>query len=191
MTERWLFKSAGRTASHCLIGLCESAGYTIGWTETHRTDTDRAPVLSESVPQVWYDHQLGWPNPEQPWRTVLIRSRDLHQQVMSKILSQHTQEFTFFTDRAVEPIRVDLDTFRWTADFVCRCEAEWLSTAPSPPQQIFREDILADARAVLHSIGITVPHTAQSRFPINPRPLHTLCTNWTETQSWPLPGRNI
>jgi hypothetical protein len=191
MTERWLFKSAGRTASHCLIGLCESAGYTACWTETHRTDQDRAPVLSEPGPQVWYDHQRGWPNPEQSWHTVLIRSRDLHHQVMSKILSQHTQEFTFFTDRDIEPIPVTLDTFRWTADFVWSCESEWLNTAPGPLQQVFREDILADARAVLHSIGITVPSTARSRFQINPRPLHTLCTNWAETQSWPLPTRDI
>ena len=190
-SQPWLFKSAGRTASHQLIGLCESAGYLPCWTELHRTDADRRPILNQSGPQVWYDHQRGWPNPEQLWNIVLIRSRDLHHQAMSKILSQYTQEFTFFSDRVIEPITVEPKAFRWTVQFVMDCESDWIRTAPSPMQQIFREDILQDPRAVLNSIGIDIPNSAQSRFPINPRSLQSLCANWEETLQWPLPLRKF
>ena len=110
---------------------------------------------------------------------------------MSKILSQYTQEFTFFSDRVIEPITVEPKAFRWTVQFVMDCESDWIRTAPSPMQQIFREDILQDPRAVLNSIGIDIPNSAQSRFPINPRSLQSLCTNWEETLQWPLPLRKF
>jgi hypothetical protein len=187
MHPRILIKSAGRTASHLLLGTLESMGYRLCWTEQHSTDSERAPLLAESGPQAWYDHQLGWPNPGVAWHCVLIRCRDRRAQILSKILSQHTQEFVFFSDRVYEPYPVTRAEWDWTARFVRDCEAGWLSTAPSPVTQLYREDIIQDPQNAVSQLGIAVVGNPQSRFPINPRSLESLCANWAETQNWPLP----
>jgi hypothetical protein len=187
MHPRILIKSAGRTASHLLLGTLESVGYRLCWTEQYRTDSAREPILAEPGPQVWYDHQPGWPNPAVDWHCVLIRRRDRRAQILSKILSQYTQEFVFFTDRAYEPYRVTRAEWDWTARFVRDCESTWLSTAPSPVTRLYREDIVQDPVGTARSLGVPVPDSARSRFPINPRTLESLCANFAETETWPLP----
>lgn len=167
----------------------ESAGYQLCWTEQYATDHARRPILSQPSDQVWYDHQPGWPNAEVDWQIVLIRRRDFRSQVLSKILSQYTQEFVVFTNRTIAPKTVSKNEFDWTARFVIDCESKWLRTAPSAVTQIYREDIVQDVHSVLNSIGIPVTSAHQSRFPINPRSLESLCANWAEVQTWPLPER--
>ena len=191
MPPRWLFKSAGRTASHLLLGVVESAGYQLCWTEQYATDFTRTPILSQAVPQVWYDHQRGWPNPEVNWQIVLIRRRDFRKQVLSKILSQYTQEFVFFTDRVFEPKTISRDEFDWTAKFIIDCETDWIQSAPSAMPHIYREDIVQNVQSVLNSIGIPVTADNQSRFEINPRSLESICANWDQVQKWTLPDKSV
>jgi len=189
--DRWLIKSAGRTASHLLLGTVEQAGYELCWTERHTTDRQRRDQLARPGAQVWYDHQRGWPNPEVPWRCVLIRRRDFRSQVLSKILSQRTQEFVVYSDRDMEQFTVTQEEFNWTAQFVMACESEWIKTAPTPVQVTHREDLIDDVHGVARTLGFQVDERHRSRFQINPRPLETLCENWSQVQSWPLPPRDI
>jgi hypothetical protein len=187
MHPRILIKSAGRTASHLMLGLLEQQGYRLHWTEQHSTDSAREPILADPEPQAWYDHQQGWPNPEVAWHCVLISRRDRHRQIMSKILSQHTQEFVFFTERDIEPIRVTRREWDWTARFVADCEHRWLHTAPAPMIRVYTEDLIHQPHSTVRRISPGLPDSARSRFPVNPRPLESLCVNWAETQNWPVP----
>jgi hypothetical protein len=190
-SDRWLIKSAGRTASHLLLGTVEQAGYELCWTEQHTTDAQRQDKLARPGAQVWYDHQKGWPNPEVEWRCVLIRRRDFRSQVLSKILSQRTQEFVVYSDRRMPRHTVTREEFDWTARFVVECEQEWMSTAPTPVQVTYREDLIDDVHGVVRTLGFQVGHTHTSRFPVNPRSLRSLCGNWHQVQSWRLPPRDL
>ena len=191
MHPRILIKSAGRTASHLMLGLLEQTGYQLCWTEQLPSDSVRAPVLAMPGPQAWYDHQQGWPNPGTPWHCVLISRRDRHRQIMSKILSQHTQEFVFFTERDIKPIRVTRAEWDWTAQWVETCESDWLHTAPAPVVRVYTEDLIRQPHLTVRQICPSLPDSARSRFPINPRTLESLCVNWAETQNWPLPDSLI
>ena len=182
-----LIKSAGRTASHLALGLLESAGYTVYWTEQYASNTARSPIVSQDDPQVWYDHQQGWPNPGMDWCCVLIRRRDRHSQIISRILAQYTGETVLFTDRVIPPRVITPAEWRWHADWMARCESEWRATAPRPLQTWFTEDLIAEPHRVVRSVCPTLPDSARSRFPINPRPLASLCVNWAETKTWPIP----
>jgi len=189
--DRWLIKSAGRTASHLLLGTVEQAGYELCWTEQHTTDPERREKLARPGAQVWYDHQRGWPNPEVEWRCVLIRRRDFRSQVLSKILSQRTQEFVVYSDRRMQRSTVTREEFDWTAQFVMACEKEWIDTAPGPVEVTTREALIEDVHGVARTLGFQVDEQHTSRFQINPRPLETVCENWRQVQSWPLPPRDI
>jgi len=189
--SRWLIKSAGRTASHLLLGTVEQAGYELCWTEQLTTDEQRRERLTSERPQVWYDHQRGWPNPEVQWRCVLVRRRDFRSQVISKIVSQRTQEFVVYSDRKIEPVTITQEEFDWTARFVVECEQEWLDTGPSPVSVIYREDLIDDVHGVARELGFRVEHTHSSRFPINHRSLRSLCANWHQLQLWQLPDRPV
>lgn len=188
---RWLIKSAGRTASHLLLGTVEQAGYELCWTEQLATDEQRRERLSSQRPQVWYDHQKGWPNPEVPWRCVLVRRRDFRAQVLSKIVSQRTQEFVLYSDREIAPFTITQEEFDWTARSVVECERHWLDTAPAHVSVVYREDIINDVHGVARGLGFDVADTHLSRFPINPRSLRSLCANWYQLQWWQLPERDF
>jgi hypothetical protein len=190
MTPRtWLIKSAGRTASHLLLGTVEQAGYELCWTEQHTTDTQRQHRLASSGAQVWYDHQRGWPNPGVEWRCVLIRRRDFRAQVLSKIASQHTRQFVEYSQDHIPPFTVMQSDFDGIARDIVERERQWMTTAPGPVSVIYREDLIADVHGVARGLGFQVEATHTSRFQINPRSLQSLFQNWYPMQTWELPPR--
>jgi len=189
---RWLIKTAGRTASHQLMSLLERTGHRLHWTEVHRGDRDREAPLRDAVPQAWHCHRREWPNPSHPWRVVVMRARDLHRQAISKVVAQHTGEPLLYSHRTFAPITVTAQEFQAHANNIERLEKLWLDTAPPGTVQVFREDLLRDPAAVLSLMGEPVPERAHlpGRFGVNPRPLHLICENWSETLTWPLPRRS-
>jgi len=189
MHRRLLIKTVGRTRSHQLMSWAESAGYRLCWTNDLDTDRVRAPVLESAEPQCWHDHQPTWPNPGVDWHIVLVRARDLHRQIISKIVAGHTQEYVVYTEREHPQIRIDRSEYAWHAENIVRTESEWLRTAPGPVLQVWREDIHARPAQVAEQIGFQIDTTAPTRFLPNPRRIESLCTNWADTQTWPVPVR--
>lgn len=167
----------------------ESAGYRLCWTNDLSTDAERATVLRSAEPQCWHDHQLGWPNPEVDWQICLVRARDLHRQVISKIVAGHTGEFVVYSDRTHPARPVLRAEYDWHAENIVRTESEWLRTAPGPVLQIWREDIQSQPAQVAEQLGFRIDVTAPTRFLPNPRSVQSQCTNWAETLEWPLPVR--
>jgi hypothetical protein len=192
MYTHWLIKTAGRTASHQLMSLLERTGHRLHWTEVHRRDQDREAPLRDAVPQAWHCHRREWPNATHPWRVVVMRSRDLHRQAISKIVAQHTGEPLLYSHRTFPPITVTAREFQSHANNIARLEKLWLDTAPPGTVQVFREDLLRDPEGVLSRMGAPVPGQAHlpGRFGVNPRPLHLVCENWSETLTWSLPSRS-
>ena len=189
MHERILIKTVGRTRSHQLMSWAESAGYRLCWTNDLNTDSIRAPILQSTEPQCWHDHQSGWPNPEVAWHIVLARARDLHRQVISKIVAGHTGEFVVYTDRPLPQIQIRRSEFDWHAENIVHTEARWIRTAPRPIHTVWREEIADTPVQVCERIGLSPRWDQPTRFRPNPRSIQSLCRNWTDTLSWPLPQR--
>ena len=119
----------------------------------------------------------------------MVRARDLHRQVISKIVAAHTGELVVYTNREHPQIQIARPEFDWHAENIVRTEARWIRTAPTPIHTVWREEIADLPVQVCERISISPRWDQPTRFRPNPRSIQSLCRNWNDTLDWPLPHR--